>query len=105
LPFVAFATCQTQADQVIDIREQYPLLEIEDTIQIANKLGIRHPADEITGLPYAITTDFLIILNSGQHIARTVKPSKELERTQVLGGKKYRLGYCYRKKYTKNFSS
>lgn len=81
------------SDHVIDIREQYPLLEIEDTMQIANKLAIKHPADEITGFPYALTTDFLIVLKSGKHIARTVKPSKELERISVL--KKFEIERRY----------
>lgn len=33
------------SDLVIDIREQYPLLPIEETLVIAEELGIKHPTD------------------------------------------------------------
>lgn len=31
----------------IDIREQFPLLPLEETIVIADELGIKHPTDSI----------------------------------------------------------
>ena len=33
------------SDAVLDIREQFPLLPQEETIVIAEELGIKHPAD------------------------------------------------------------
>ena len=33
------------ADQITDIREQYPLLPLQRTIEIAEELGINHPKD------------------------------------------------------------
>lgn len=51
------------ADCVEDIREQYPLLPIESTLQIAEKMGIKHPSfnDKQNGqLLTVMTTDFLV---------------------------------------------
>ncbi|WP_205079576.1 TnsA endonuclease N-terminal domain-containing protein [Pelotomaculum sp. FP] len=67
---------------VIDIREQYPLLPIEETIFIADDLGIKHPTDPTTGENVVMTTSFLItITQNGQNrlLARTVKSSSELD--------------------------
>jgi len=75
------------SDEVIDIREQYPLLDIERAIDIADKIGVKYPVDKKSGTPYVLTTDFLItVFESGReyYIARTVKPSKELEKMRVL---------------------
>jgi len=66
---------------VVDVREQYPLLPVEETIAIARVLGVRHPIDRRTKNPIALTTDFLINRH-GQpreiEKARTTKPSNEL---------------------------
>lgn len=47
---------------VVDIREQFPLLPIEETVSIAASCGIRHPVDPITKIPIVMTTDFVITL-------------------------------------------
>ena len=75
------------SDLVVDIREQYPLLPIEETIVIADELGIRHPTDPKTNKPIVMTTDFLITtLKNGQHehVARTLKYKKDLMGERVL---------------------
>lgn len=67
---------------VIDIREQYPLLPIEETIFIADDLGIKHPTDPSTGKNIVMITTFLItIAGNGQTqlLARTMKSSSELD--------------------------
>lgn len=71
---------------VVDIREQYPLTH-EDTLFIADNKGIKHPTDPKSQIPIVMTTDFLItISHSGgtRHIARTIKPSKELENARTI---------------------
>lgn len=71
------------AMDVIDIREQYPLLPLEKTLFIAQKLGIRHPIDPKTKHPIVMTTDMLLTVRSGgQHsfIAHSIKPSAKLNR-------------------------
>lgn len=75
------------SDIVIDIREQFPLLELKETIKIADEAGIRYPVDQESGFPYVLTTDFLItVLCEGEkiRIARTVKPSDELDKKRVI---------------------
>ncbi len=72
---------------VIDIREQYPLLPIEETIVIAEELGIKHPTDPKTGELVVMTTDFLVTVNKNsnhQHLARTLKYKDELMNERVL---------------------
>src|SRR5258708_17573686 len=66
---------------VTDIREQYPLLQLEETLDIAKQCGFEHPAipnkhDPKTLEPIVMTTDFLItLLVDGKRIdrARTTK--------------------------------
>jgi hypothetical protein len=70
------------SDAVIDIREQYPLLPLERTLEISKSLGIKHPVDPKSQTPIVMTTDFLITVNTlkGQEIrARTIKSSSELK--------------------------
>lgn len=75
------------SDDVIDIREQFPLLPLEETLLIAKELGIKHPTDPNTNDPTVMTTDFLITINkNGQYfdVARTTKYQEELEDKRVL---------------------
>ncbi len=68
-------------DNVIDIREQFPL-QRETTLSIAEEINIRHPKDPFTNVYIDLTTDFLLtVLDSEKrHIyeAYSVKPSSEL---------------------------
>lgn len=73
-------------DQVIDIREQYPLLPVEQTQMIAKSLGYKHPQDDQTGEPYVMSTDFLLTVHDGdlvKLVARTIKSSSDLENPRV----------------------
>lgn len=66
---------------IVDIREQYPLLELEETLAIAKRCGVRHPTDPKTRYPIVMTTDFLFtLLLDGQRVlhACTFKHSKDL---------------------------
>ncbi|PGM86751.1 TnsA endonuclease N-terminal domain-containing protein [Bacillus cereus] len=75
------------SDLAIDIREQYPLFPIEETIIIADELGIKHPTNPKTGEPIVMTTDFLITVIKNQqlqHLARTLKYKDELMNERVL---------------------
>lgn len=66
---------------VLDIREQYPLLPIDETMYIANEIGVMHPKDPTTGENIVMTTDFLITINENGNnkiLARTVKYSSDL---------------------------
>lgn len=72
------------SDPVIDIREQFPL-DPEKTINIARRLGIRHPAAK--GVNQVMTTDLLIDIEQNGHIipqAVSVKYRKDLEDVRVV---------------------
>ncbi|MGJ9381849.1 TnsA endonuclease N-terminal domain-containing protein [Salipaludibacillus sp. CF4.18] len=45
---------------VLDIRERYPLLPVEETIQIADELGVKHPFDRKKQEHIVMCTDFLV---------------------------------------------
>lgn len=74
------------SDLVTDIREQFPLADLELTMDISKKLGFKYPTDRKSGTPYVLTTDFMIIMNScGEELklARTVKYAKDLEKERT----------------------
>jgi hypothetical protein len=75
------------SDSVIDIREQYPLLPIERTLEIAEFLGIKHPTDPTTQEPIVMTTDFMITVKDSDGIekvkARTIKPVSQLKKREI----------------------
>ncbi|PLC43660.1 hypothetical protein C0Q88_02820 [Ralstonia pickettii] len=71
------------AEEVLDIREQFPLFPQEKTAGLAEMLGIRHPQYPGTSTLTVITTDFLLTLRgpSGkiEHRAYSIKSSSELQ--------------------------
>lgn len=73
-------------DEVVDIREQYPLLPLEQTKLIAEEIGIGHPPlrrEEKT----IITTDFLITYKKNNKIlnmARAIKPQIQLKNSRTI---------------------
>ncbi len=78
------------SQQVLEIREQYPLLPVEETLEIARECGVAHPKDVKTKDPWVMTTDFLVTvpgpLGTDQvDIARAVKPAEKLASNRVLG--------------------
>jgi hypothetical protein len=68
-------------DGVVDIREQWPLLPIEKTIEIADRLGIEHA--NVDGTPVVMTTDFRLALETPRvmlDVIRTIKPNEKLDK-------------------------
>jgi len=51
-------------NSVVDIREQFPLLPLEETISIAANCGIPHPVHPRTKHPIVLTTDFVVTVRS-----------------------------------------
>jgi len=69
-----------------DIREQFPL-DLQETLEIATRLGIIHPTDPRTKQPCVATTDFLLTIQDGLRVmetAVTVKPSADLASPRTL---------------------
>ena len=71
------------SDSVLDIREQYPLMDVELAIDIAAGADIQYPKDNISGFPYVLTCDFMITTPQGLK-ARTIKCSSELSNRRTI---------------------
>ncbi|AUS43381.1 hypothetical protein CYD94_15200 [Ralstonia solanacearum] len=71
------------AEEVVDIREQFPLFPQEETVRLAEELGISHPRYPGTSTPIVVTTDFLLTIRrldgKVEHRAYSIKSSSELE--------------------------
>jgi TnsA endonuclease N terminal/TnsA endonuclease C terminal len=75
------------ASNVVDIREQYALLPLEETLAIANSCGIRHPVDPKTRQPIVMTTDFVVTVRHGDtdiDQPRTIKYRDDLFNLRTL---------------------
>lgn len=87
--------CCDWADNIIDIREQFPLAR-EVTLGIAEQLGIAHPIDRNTKVPIVMTTDCFLTVREGSSIvykARTLKFEKDLNDGRVV--EKFEIERCY----------
>ena len=71
------------SDKVLDIREQFPLLDVELASDAAQNAGIEYPRDNISGFPYILTCDFMITTKNGFK-ARTIKFASELRNKRTL---------------------
>jgi hypothetical protein len=70
-----------------DVREQYPLLELDETLALADQLGIVHPTDPKSQEACVVTTDFLLTFNDGIREferAIAIKPAADLALERVL---------------------
>jgi len=76
-----FLVCEFSED-VVDIREQYPLLPSERAQAIATSIDVRFPRYPRTTLPYVMTTDFLLTVKDQngnfKSVARTIKYRSDL---------------------------
>lgn len=73
------------SDSVAEIREQFPLFPLEETVEIARALGVKHPSHR--GLPVVMTSDFLILkrdIDGIKPVARTVKPLDKLNGKRTI---------------------
>lgn len=74
------------SDAITDIREQFPLLNLELAMQIAEDIGWKYPRDSESNTPYILTTDFMLTVEQDgkrSQIAWTVKTAKDLEKQAV----------------------
>lgn len=71
------------SEDVVDIREQYPLLPLESTQAIARAIGVRYPRYRPTSVPMVMTTDFLLTVQQPngdlKSVARTIKYQEDLK--------------------------
>lgn len=83
------------SDIVTDTREQFPL-ELDETVKIAEELGIKHPCVNKSDFPVVLTTDFFItaIIDGKEvYFARTIKPEKYLENKRTI--EKFQIEWQY----------
>lgn len=70
------------SEQVVDIREQFPLFPTAYALETAARLGISYPRYPSTSVPFVMTTDFLVTLQgldgTRKLAARTLKYEDEL---------------------------
>ena len=79
---LAFFYILDWSDDVLDIREQYPLSDINQAIAIADKADIKYPYDHESGFPYVMTSDFFVDTIRGPQ-AFAIKPAMDLEKPRV----------------------
>ncbi|HFJ9423022.1 TPA: TnsA endonuclease C-terminal domain-containing protein [Bacillus paranthracis] len=75
------------AFNVVDIREKYPLLPLDRTMEIAKRFGINHPMDRNKNEAIVMTTDFLVDIQFEQAtklIAYSIMPSNRRNLKRVL---------------------
>lgn len=68
--------------RVIDIREQFPLLDLSLIEAIYTQAGIRYP-NHSKDEPHILTTDFLIDFDDGKQLAIAIKPLKAITPRQL----------------------
>lgn len=75
-------------DSVFDIREQYPLFNLEESINDKGDLKFDKYSSVNNDAPYILTTTFFITLKNKEgknnYIARSIKSSYELEKGSIL---------------------
>ena len=74
------------SDSIIDIREQFPLLDLDLAMNIATEMGMKYPIEVNHNTPYVLTTDFMLSVQQGEKIvekARTFKLAKDLNKNSV----------------------
>ena len=70
-----------------DLREQFPLLELDETLGIADQLGTKHPTDPKSQEACVVTSDFLLTVRDGLRetdMAFAIKMSADLGSERVL---------------------
>jgi hypothetical protein len=72
-------------ESVTDFREQFPLWPIEETQEIANLLGLKHPDPHRGDDKIAVmTSDFRITADDGSDVVRTVKTVGDLKKRRTI---------------------
>lgn len=89
------------ADCVVDIREQFPLLDRELLERVANDMGIQSFTDSEAQKIYVPTTDFMLSVKRGDCIydeVLTIKQSQDLNKKDVAKKLEIERRYFHEKK-------
>jgi len=74
-------------DDVIDIREQFPLLDRRETLEIAARCGVPHPVDPLSRALWVLTTDLLVTIDTAHGtdtVAYSIKQADDLMTERTL---------------------
>jgi hypothetical protein len=71
-------------NSVSEIYEQFPLLPVNRTREIAKELNIKHPKYIRTPTNMVMTTDFFVTLNTGESRAYSIKPRSALKSSRTI---------------------
>ncbi|MBW4422158.1 MAG: TnsA endonuclease N-terminal domain-containing protein [Myxacorys californica WJT36-NPBG1] len=74
------------SDDVVDIREQFPMLNLDLAMEIANEMGWKYPKNSESDVSYVLTTDFMLAVKRDgklMQVARTVKTTEELDKSSI----------------------
>ena len=83
-------------DMVIDVRESFPLLDLQEILEDERDLRLDLFKDKESGLSYVLTTSFLLTVNDGnknKYIARSIKAASELDKKITI--EKYEIEKRY----------
>ncbi len=75
------------SDIVTDIREHYPLQDLELAMNIADQMGIKYPVNYSSKIPYILSTDFMITIDTDDgiiNVARTIVSSSNLAKKRKV---------------------
>lgn len=74
-------------DAIVDIREQFPLIDRKETLEIAALCRVRHPVDPVSGALWLMTTDLLLTQRAPhgtEAVAYAVKQAEALADERTL---------------------
>ncbi|MCB2291702.1 TnsA endonuclease N-terminal domain-containing protein [Clostridium sp. CS001] len=75
-------------DSVVDVREHYPLLDLNEVLNLDEDTLYKKYRNDGVNVPYVLTTSFLITVKNNEgkitYYARTVKSSLELDRKNII---------------------
>ena len=83
-------------DDVLDIREQFPL-PLSETVYLSAEMNIRHPRVPGCLFPFVMTVDFFITMKDGRYVARSIKPSAKLDEQRICDKLMLEREFCVRK--------
>jgi hypothetical protein len=93
------------APGIIDINEQYLLLPLEETQEIARELGVDHPVSPNTGDPIVMSTDFMLTQQNTEspkeYFPRDFKPAQRLFSPKTLA--KFEITKRYHKNHGRDW--
>lgn len=67
------------SDSIVDIREQFPLIDLDLAMNIATEMGIEYPKDTKSGTPNVLVTTFMLVVKEGDQIVKKARTFKQIK--------------------------